>query len=101
MAPDRQTSSVPALITLVLTLLGWSSIPLFLKHFTGLIDGFTANGWRYGIAALLWAPAIALAWGRNRLPATIWAAALIPALFNSLGQVAFAIAPYHVGPGLM
>lgn len=101
MPPARQPSSVPALITLVLTLLGWSSIPLFLKHFTGLIDGFTANGWRYGIAAVLWFPAILLAWSRRRLPASIWAAAIVPSLFNAGGQVCFAIAPYHVGPGLM
>jgi drug/metabolite transporter (DMT)-like permease len=104
MPQTRQTAAPGALTGLAmvtLTLLGWSSIPLFLKHFTHLIDGWTANGWRYSIAALLWAPAIALAWQRKRLPASIWAAALLPSLFNAAGQVCFAIAPYHIGPGLM
>ena len=40
-------------VTILLTLVGWSSIPLFLKHFTHLIDGWTANGWRYAISALI------------------------------------------------
>lgn len=93
--------ALTGLVTVVLTLLGWSSIPLFLKHFTKSIDGWTANGWRYAFAALLWAPAIWWALRRGRLPRSIWAAALVPSLFNAAGQACFAIAPYHVGPGLM
>lgn len=87
--------------TVTLTLLGWSSIPLFLKHFTHLIDAWTANGWRYTIAAGLWAPAIVLALRRGELDRRLWRAALVPSVFNVAGQACFALAPYYVDPGLM
>jgi drug/metabolite transporter (DMT)-like permease len=97
-----ESGSAPiGLITIILTLIGWSSIPLFLKHFTHLIDGWTANGWRYGISAAIWFPAIVLAWRRRALPRSLWRAALVPSLFNAAGQLCFALAPYHIGPGLM
>lgn len=35
------------------SLFGWSSIPLFLRYFTELVDGWTANGWRYAVSAVL------------------------------------------------
>jgi drug/metabolite transporter (DMT)-like permease len=83
--------------TLVLTLLGWSSIPLFLRSFTGEIDGWTANGWRYAFSALLWAPVFLFA----APPAGLWRAALVPSVFNTLGQLLFGLAPYYIDPGLM
>jgi len=85
----------------VLTLLGWSSIPLFLKHFTPLIDCWTANGWRYALSALIWLPVLILGWKRKTLPPGLWKAALVPSLFNVPAQVAFGLAPYLVDPGLM
>lgn len=86
---------------IVLTLLGWSSIPLFLRSFIHEIDFWTANGWRYAFSAVLWAPVIALGLARRTLPPDLWRAALLPSLFNALGQAAFAAAPYYVEPGLM
>ncbi len=47
-------------LTITLTLLGWSSVPLFLRHFVDLIDPWTSNGWRYGFSALLWAPVLVI-----------------------------------------
>ncbi len=43
-------------MTVTLTLIGWSSVPLFLRYFADSIDAWTSNGWRYGVSALLWAP---------------------------------------------
>lgn len=86
---------------IVLTLLGWTSIPLFLKHFASMIDPWTANGWRYGFSALLWVPVLIIGSARRTLPPGLWRAALVPSLFNAAAQVCFAIAPYMVGPGLM
>lgn len=83
------------------SLAGWTSIPLFLKHFTTLIDAWTANGWRYAISALLWAPVILVGLSRRSLPAGLWTAAALPALFNTAAQVCFALAPYYMDPGLM
>ena len=90
-------------VFIALTLIGWSSVPLFLKYFTSpehYIDGWTANGWRYGVAALIWAPVLLVFAGRRKLPRSLWRAALVPSLLNCLGQVCFAWAPYYIGPGL-
>lgn len=84
----------------VATLLGWSSVLLFLKYLTGSIDAWTANGWRYGISALMWLPLLIVGVRRGTLPAGIWRRALVPALANCAGQVCFALTPYYIGPGL-
>lgn len=83
------------------SLIGWSSIPLFLRYFTKLIDGWTANGWRYAVSALLWAPVLVLGLRRGTLPRGLWRAALVPSVLNVLAQIAFGLAPYHISPGLM
>lgn len=87
--------------TIILTLIGWSSIPLFLKHFTHVIDAWTANGWRYTFSALIWLPVLILGARRKSLPPGLWKAALWPSLFNTVAQVCFALAIYDVDPGLM
>ncbi len=83
------------------SLIGWSSIPLFLRYFTGLIDGWTANGWRYAVSAVLWAPVLLVGIARGTLPKGLWRAALLPSILNVLAQIAFGLAPYYVSPGLM
>ena len=90
-----------ATATIVLTLLGWSSIPLFLRHFTNLIDPWTANGWRYAFSALLWAPVLLVGMRRGTLPPGLWRAALVPSLFNIVGQMLYGWAPYLLQPVLM
>ena len=86
---------------IVFTLLGWSSVPLFLKYFTGYIDAWTANGWRYGVSALFWAPVLMLGVRRGTLPQGLFRAAVVPSLFNIFAQVCFAWAPYFINPGLL
>lgn len=88
-------------VTIVMTLLGWSSVPLFLKHFSHSIDAWTSNGWRYGFSALLWGPLVLFLLSRGRMPAGIWRRALVPSVFNSLGQVLFTWAHYKIHPGLL
>lgn len=89
-------------ITLILTSLAcWTTIPLFLRHFTDQIDGWTANGWRYGFSALLWLPLLLMAARRRAVPRGLWRAAVLPSLFNTAAQVCFGLAPYYVEPGLM
>jgi len=90
-----------ALITILLTLLGWTTIPLFLRSFIEEVDGWTANGWRYAISALIWAPVLLIAWRRGSWPRGLWRAALVPSLFNAAGQACFGLAPYYIEPGLM
>lgn len=88
-------------ITVVMTLLGWSSIPLFLFHFASKIDPWTSNGWRYGFSALLWLPLLLAILVRGRMPRGLWVAALVPSLLNAVGQVAFTWAHYRIDPGLV
>jgi drug/metabolite transporter (DMT)-like permease len=86
---------------LFLTLGCWCAVPLFIRHLSAYVDHWTNNGWRYGASALFWLPAVLWALGRGRLPKAIWRAALVPALANTLAQVAFTAAHSHVNPGLL
>ncbi len=83
-------------LTLGLTLAGWTATPLFLVHFAASIDAWTSNGWRYGFAALLWLPALLVLRLRGQWPGGLLRAALVPALFNAAGQMAFAESFYRV-----
>jgi drug/metabolite transporter (DMT)-like permease len=88
-------------LTVTLTLLGWSSVPLFLRYFADSIDAWTSNGWLYGVSALLWAPVLIIVAWRRRLPAGLWRAALVPSIINSTSQVIFCYAHYKIDPGLL
>lgn len=79
----------------VLTLLSWAAVPLFLRQFRedGVIDPYTANGWRYGISALFWLPYLAWLATKGQLPRALLIAAAVPVVFNILGQTAFAWGP--------
>jgi drug/metabolite transporter (DMT)-like permease len=95
--PNPRTSTPLAILLIVMTLLGWSAVPLFLKHFSHTIDPWTSNGWRYGFSALLWAPVLIL----GVVPTGLWRAAVIPSIFNTLGQICFTWAHYKIDPGLL
>jgi drug/metabolite transporter (DMT)-like permease len=97
---DTRATATGAL-TVTLTLVGWSAVPLFLRHFADHIDAWTSNGWRYGFSALLWAPLLILAALRGTLPRGLWRAALVPSLVNAMGQVTFCWAHYKIDPGLL
>jgi drug/metabolite transporter (DMT)-like permease len=88
-------------LTVVLTLLTWSSVPLFLRYFADSIDVWTSNGWRYGVSAVMWAPVLVFVHFRRRLPRGLWRAALIPSAINSTSQVIFCYAHYQIDPGLL
>ncbi len=81
---------------LVFTLVGWSSVPLFVTHFSHAMNVWTQNGWRYLLGALVWAPV--LVWGRIKgtTPRGLWKASVMPAIFNALGQAAFTWSFYNV-----
>ena len=98
---DQTLDRFSGTATIVLTLLGWSSIPLFLKYFSRDIDAWTANGWRYAFSALLWAPVLVWARRTGNTPPGLWKAAVLPSVFNAMGQMLFGLAPYYVDPGLM
>ncbi len=88
-------------LTVILTLVGWASVPLFIRHFAQSIDVWTSNGWRYGFSALVWLPVLIFAAQRGTLKRGIWKAALVPSIVNALGQVCFAWAFYCIEPALV
>ena len=89
------------MLTVVLTVTGWSSVPLFLRHFADAIDPWTSNGWRYGFSALVWLPVILAAMWRSRMPRGLWKAAIVPSIVNAAGQVCFTYAHYVIDPALL
>ncbi|MSQ82904.1 MAG: DMT family transporter [Myxococcales bacterium] len=98
MRKSSPTTPLTGSVTLLLTLAGWSATPLFLVHFAPQLDVWTSNGWRYGFAALLWAPLLVWHAARGTLPVGLYRAALVPAAFNAAGQMAFAASFYKVDP---
>lgn len=88
-------------VCVLAALIGWSSIPLFLKHFSHLIDPWTSNGWRYGFSALFWSPVVVLGLARRSLPQGIWRAAFWPSVVNCAAQVVFCLGHYKIDPGLL
>ncbi len=101
-APHRPVEAWAGIAMIVLTLAGWTSIPLFLRHFAKLhLDPWAVNGWRYTFSALMWLPVLVWHWRRGTTPKGLWKAALWPSAFNSLAQVCFGLAPYYIDPGLM
>jgi drug/metabolite transporter (DMT)-like permease len=88
-------------LTILMTLVGWSSIPLFLRYFSEHIDPWTSNGWRYGASAMFWAPVLIVTALSGRWPAGLWRAALIPGTINVCGQICFVWAHYRIEPGLL
>ncbi len=99
---SEQGSGVAGGVTFIaLTLIAWSSVPLFLEYFTEYIDAWTANGWRYGVSALFWSPILLIGWRRRTLPSQLWRAAVVPSLVNIIGQSLFAWSPYFIDPGLL
>ncbi len=122
MLHDQKRVDPRGVFYVVLTLLSWSSVLLFLRHLAPYIDAWTANGWRYGMCALVLFPVLLAKYtgGRSRttdlsgrepqpsrpatsaaaLPPDIWRRALVPALFNCLGQTCFGFSIYYIEPGL-
>jgi drug/metabolite transporter (DMT)-like permease len=79
-----------------MTLIGWSSVPLFIKYIAAFVDVWTQNGWRYAFAAVMWAPVLIVAHARRRVPAGLWRASVVPSIANALGQTLFTYAYYEI-----
>jgi len=90
-----------ATIALILSILCFGTIPLFLKYFTPYIDGWTTNGYRYLVAAILYLPFLPGKNHEKKFGRNVWKIALIPTTFNLILQSAWAWVPYYIDPGLM
>ncbi|GAB4544552.1 MAG: hypothetical protein Tsb0013_01720 [Phycisphaerales bacterium] len=96
-----QTIHPLGLLAMLTTLFAWTAAPLLMEHFSTAMDVWTMNGWRYGAAALCWSPLIALRLATRRFPGALWRAALVPTIFNCMGQVALASAFYYTDPTMV
>jgi drug/metabolite transporter (DMT)-like permease len=90
-----------ATVSLLVTIVSWSTVPLFLKFFTNYIDAWTANGIRYPFAALILLPWVVRFYRTGELTTRVLRQAILPASANLCGQVLWAWAPYFVDPGLL
>jgi len=100
-ASDARSSHAFGVGLILVTLLSWASIPLFLRSlWTDYhLDPFTANGYRYALSAAFWLPFLIFARRRGNLPTALLTAAIVPTIFNLLGQTAFAWGPALLEPG--
>ncbi len=90
-----------AVVALVVSILCWASIPLFLKHFSSLLDAWTLNAYRYSVAAALYLPWLVARSRRREVARRLWKAAVLPTFFNIVSQNLWTWAPYFINPGLM
>ncbi len=85
-----------AYICLAGAILGFSSVPLFIKHFSASLDAWTVNAVRYSTASVILAPVALVIYARNRESSRgIWLAALVPTVPNLIGQIGWALTPYY------
>ena len=100
--PDAETSRrANGPIAFTLLILTWSSAPLFLKHFTQFLDGWTVNGIRYSVAALIWLPFLVMQQRRGKVTPGLYKAACIPAACHIISQVCWGLSPYHNDASIM
>jgi drug/metabolite transporter (DMT)-like permease len=97
---SARRDGIVGIVCILGTLVGWASILLFLKHLVPYLDGWTTNGWRYGLSALMWLPLVIVGASKGTLPQGIWRRAIAPSVFNCLGQILYALMPYYIGPAL-
>ncbi|MEN1704665.1 MAG: DMT family transporter [Planctomycetota bacterium] len=98
---ETKAAGASGVLLIILTLAGWTAVPLLIEEFTKDVDGWTSNGWRYGFAALIWSPlllwkALKGTWSKGLL-----AAALVPGSINAASQIAFTMSFYEIDPSLM
>ena len=74
----------------------WGLTPVLLRDLTSAVDAFTANGFRYPLAATLYWPILYNQWRQGHLTKRVWKAAIVPAFLTGVGQVFWALAPYYL-----
>lgn len=90
-----------ALLALLGVILFWSSAPIILKHFTGILDAWTVNGLRYLFTALFWLPVVVRTYRSPAPVRGVVRAAWLPALFHLIGQTGWGLSPYYNDASVM
>lgn len=79
----------------------WTIAPLYIKVLTGVLDSWTQNFLRYGMAFLFWLPFLIWTSAREGLPKPVFVRAIVPSVFNVAGQSCYAAAFYYAAPGFV
>jgi drug/metabolite transporter (DMT)-like permease len=78
------------------TALCWGAVPVLLRDLKDHIDAWTANGFRYTLAAVLYWPILVIALRSGSLNRLTVRRCLVPAFLAFGGQVFWALAPYYL-----
>ncbi len=89
----REVFGTVALLGCVLC---WSSVPVMLRSLTGSVDGWTANGVRYPLAAVLYWPVLIGAYRCGWLDRSVLARCAVPAALALIAQILWGLAPYFL-----
>lgn len=101
MRQTRSTFNLPATFSLLTSILMWATIPLFMRSFIHELDGWTANGSRYGIAAFFWIVPLAIFIKRGIVPRRLYYSAIVPSLINIIAQTFWSFTVYYMEPGMV
>ncbi|MFB3788667.1 MAG: DMT family transporter [bacterium] len=96
-----KTIHIKASLALTSSVLLWAAVPLFLRSFTDDIDGWVANGARYGFAALIWTIPLLRYIREGQVGRKVLWLAVTPSLVNILAQTFLAWTVYYMEPGLV
>jgi drug/metabolite transporter (DMT)-like permease len=77
-------------------ILCWAAVPVLLRYLTVSLDAWTANGFRYPLASLLYWPVLLMAWRSGELTRQTMLRCVVPSVFAFGGQVLWALAPYYL-----
>lgn len=90
------TRRVVGLLCVLCCIACWGAIPVILRELRTDIDSWTANGFRYPMAAVLYWPFLLVAFRNGTLNRQLLADAAIPATLSFLGQNFWAMCPYYL-----
>jgi drug/metabolite transporter (DMT)-like permease len=83
------------------SLVCWSVGPIFIKLLTGVLDSWTQNALRYGVACLFWLPFLLASIRNGSFDRRIWKLAILPSAINLLSQSCFTASFYYIHPAFV
>jgi drug/metabolite transporter (DMT)-like permease len=96
LAPSRSPARFYGIAALLAGIVCWGAVPVLLRHLTGSIDAWTANGFRYPLSAVLYWPILWHARRTGHLRPEVLRRLLVPALLALGAQVLWGLAPYYL-----
>ena len=96
---NQLTGGVSGVAFLLGNILCWAAVPVLLRYLTHSVDAWTANGFRYPMAAVLYWPVLVIAWRSGHLNRQVIGRCIVPSFLALGGQVFWALAPYYLPAG--